>query len=231
MLFLSVTKAELQENIVKLYLRLNGYITNSLIIHSSEKFKNKSQIDIIAVRFPFHAQDDRIVGPCQFLQIPANTTDVIIGEVKGGKEKNQFNESLRKDVEALTKLIKWLGVSKKGEIPKIVKWLQQETEPKEIAKLADFPALVLDKQISLRPIVFNVDDSKLRNNKSRFVPGQEMLNYIWKCFRPASDRLTCSVEYPKNMWGPEFTPIVTYFKDQNRNSVGKPEDLYKHFGV
>ncbi len=150
-----------------MFLRLNGYITTGLIIHSDKKGNNKTQIDLIAVRFPFHNQEDRIVNDCEYLQIPTTTIDIIIGKVKGGEEKNQFNPSLRNDHDAIEKLIKWIGIVKPIQLKEIVDWLTDELRPKEVNKFEDFLQLNIDNKYSIRPMIFNLADPKPRNNQKR----------------------------------------------------------------
>ena len=53
----SKEESNIQENLVKLYLRLNGYFTTGFIIHSN-KNKIKSEIDNISIRFPNNTQND-----------------------------------------------------------------------------------------------------------------------------------------------------------------------------
>src|SRR5271154_6799437 len=87
----AVNKGKLQESIVTLYLRLNGYFTTSLIVHHSEVGKNTTDLDVLAVRFPWHSQPDRQVGSAPELECPDAGIDLIIGEVKSVGEPLQFN--------------------------------------------------------------------------------------------------------------------------------------------
>jgi len=224
-----MTKSQFQEDIVKLFLRLNGYITTSLIIHSEQQGKNKTQIDVIASRFPFHSQEDRQVTSSPYLEIPSDSIDIILGEVKGGNEKNQFNSALR-DRDSLEKLVKWIGIVSAEQTADIVNWLETELKPKEVNKLGTFPVLKVNSY-SLRPIVFNLDSAAPRANEKKIVYGELILNYIWECFRPENQRATCSTTYPLNMWGHDLEPIVAYFKDKTKTSVGSIEDLYKNFNL
>ena len=224
-----MTLSEFQEDIAKLFLRLNGYVTTGLIIHSDKKGNNKTQIDLVAVRFPFHNQEDRVIQSSEYLQIPPTTIDIIIGEVKGGEEKNQFNPSLRGDHDAIEKLVKWIGVIPQERNNEIIDWLTEEFRTKEVNKLADFPNLTIDNTYSIRPMVFNLDDPQPRNTQKRFVYGDLMLKYIWDCFRPENERETCSTTYPLNLWGHSLTTIVEYFKDKARTAPGTALDLYRYF--
>ncbi len=226
-----MTLSEFQEEIVKLFLRLNGYITSSLIIHSDKRGKNKTQIDLIAVRFPLHSQQDRIITSTEYLQIPTGRIDIIIGEVKAGNEKNQFNAALRGDRDAVEKLIKWIGIIDDENLDKVVDWLVAELKPKEVNELSDFPECVIGGLYSVRPMIFNLDGSKPRDNQKRFVYGQLMLDYIWECFRPDNERMTCSTTYPLNLWGPALLPIVEYFKDRNKTNPETVFELYDFFNL
>ncbi len=225
-----MTKSQLQEDIVKLFLRLNGYVVNGLIIHSPVPGKSKTELDVIAVRFPYHNQKDRHVDSSPYLTIPSGSIDVIIGEVKGGNAKSQFNSALRDDKDSLAKLINWLGFVPPEKVSDIVNWLEAELKPKENNKLDDFPAFKIDNY-SLRPIVFNLDAGVPKDNQKRIVYGKLVLEYIWECFRPENQRDSCSVTYPLNMWGHDLEPIVAYFKNKNMASAGSITDLYTHFNL
>lgn len=61
-------KSNIQENLVKLYLRLNGYFSTGFIIHSSEN-KINSEIDNISVRFPLHHQNDTEHNSSDYLNV------------------------------------------------------------------------------------------------------------------------------------------------------------------
>lgn len=73
-------KSTIQEQLATLYLRLNGYFTTGYIIHSGEK-KIEGELDILAVRFPLHKQDDTEHNSSEYLELAENI-DIIIAEVK-----------------------------------------------------------------------------------------------------------------------------------------------------
>ena len=50
-------RPHVQEALVHLYLRLNGYFVSGFIVHSSDHGKNKTQIDALAVRHSFNSED------------------------------------------------------------------------------------------------------------------------------------------------------------------------------
>ena len=62
-----MNKSVIDEYLVSLYFRLNGYITTSLIIHSSEWGQTSTDIDLIAIRHPYHKQDEREIEPSAFM--------------------------------------------------------------------------------------------------------------------------------------------------------------------
>jgi hypothetical protein len=87
-------KGKVQDLIVTLYLRLNGYFTSGLIVHHPDTGKNITDVDVLAVRFPWHAQPDREVGPAPELKCTPEQIDIIIGEVKSDSSE-EFMGKLR----------------------------------------------------------------------------------------------------------------------------------------
>jgi hypothetical protein len=225
---------DIQEDLVKLYLRLNGYFTTGLIIHSPTLGRNQTELDTIAVRFPFHNQPDRLISCSEYLQIPKGTIDIIIGEVKSGGEQIQFNTALRNDRTSLEKLINWLGAFDTDEVNEINNMLQTALTPKPINTPDNFGNILFKGKsgnYSIRPIVFSLDRPQPKKNQSRYIYGQLMLDFIWECFRPDTTRQSCSTIYNLNMWGHSLLPIIEYFKDDTKVSVGNIQDYYKHFGL
>jgi hypothetical protein len=55
--------------LAKLYLRLCGYFTTGLILHSARRGQNKGEIDCLAVRHPWHDQAARMLDLPRFLDI------------------------------------------------------------------------------------------------------------------------------------------------------------------
>jgi len=227
-----MTRQDIQEDLVKLFLRLNGYFTTGLIIHSPTYGKNQTELDTVAIRFPFHNQPDRIVGCSEYLQIPIDTIDIIIGEVKSGMERIQFNAALRDDKTAIEKLVNWLGAFDADESIRVIDILQKALTPEQINTPANFKGFSFQSKTgnySIRPIIFSIDRPEPKRNQARFISGQLMLDFIWECFRPEAIRNSCSTVYGLNMWGHSLLPIVEYFKDDRRQTVGTIDDYYKHF--
>lgn len=225
--------SDLQEELVKLFLRLNGYFTTGLILHSKVYGQNLTEIDVIGIRLPYHKQQDRVVPSCEYLQMPNNTIDIILGEVKGGFEQNQFNSSLRKDRSAVEKMVYWIGAFNEEEIDAVVDKIVYLIQPSPINTPKDFKTLNIKAScgnFSLRPIVFAPDAGVPKRNQTRFVYGQLIVDYIWECFRPERMRDECSTVYNYEMWGSSIYPIVEYFKDRSRTSRGTVSELYAHLG-
>jgi DNA-binding CsgD family transcriptional regulator len=224
---------DIQEDLVRLFLRLNGYFATGLIIHSPILGDNKTELDIIGVRFPFHSQVDRTVECCTYLQIPDNTIDIIIGEVKSGEQRLQFNPGLRQDRATIEKLIDWIGAVEPAEKNRVIDEVAIAMIPQEKNTPDRFREIRTTNSvgaISIRPIVFSLDRDRPGKNQPRFVFGQLILDYIWECFRPQDIRSTCSTIYDFQMWGHSLMPIVEYFKNESKNNAGNMEEYYRHFG-
>ncbi|MEE9214556.1 MAG: hypothetical protein V3U54_07140 [Thermodesulfobacteriota bacterium] len=85
-------KSTLQEKLAALYLRLNGYFVSGFIVHAPIEYQNaagetrrvKTELDILAVRFPFNREPERVVLPSTYIDVSNSHIDNVIGEVKGG---------------------------------------------------------------------------------------------------------------------------------------------------
>jgi hypothetical protein len=74
-----MTRSHIQEKLVALYLRLNGYTTSGLILHSPEDESVEGEIDLIGVQFIHHSQPDRIIGCSEELDIPSDSfVDILV---------------------------------------------------------------------------------------------------------------------------------------------------------
>ena len=75
-------RSVLEEELLQLYLRLNGYFVTGFIVHSSIHGRNKTEVDALAVRFPYNAEPERGLGPSPLLEPSATLLDLLICEVK-----------------------------------------------------------------------------------------------------------------------------------------------------
>lgn len=220
-------RAKLQECLASLYLRLNGYFVSGFIVHSPQidKKTNRTQIDVLAVRFPHNSEPDRGVSPSEYLQISDDRTDILICEVKGGEEKLQFNRALRDDPHAVATTLRWIGAFTKPEINKLVKPVIDILSPQVHDTSESFREHAFGRRYRLRAVLFAPDRPYPRRNQPRFIPGEELVSYLWRCFREDEPRLECATRYDYGLWG-EYEGIVRCFK-----SVGCKPTMQEIYGA
>src|ERR1035437_5096815 len=68
---------------------------SGFIVHSPVAWRNKTEIDVLAVRFPKNAEPERGVSAAEELVAADGVIDIVIGEVKSRGRQLQFNEALR----------------------------------------------------------------------------------------------------------------------------------------
>lgn len=212
-------KSQIQENICKLYLRLNGYFTNSLIIHSPGESKgNRTDIDLLGIRFPNHKQTDRGFDYDEKLEIDCKCIELIIGEVKGQEEDLKFNKSIRQKYpdEIIKKLFNWVGMFSDIKLESVIEDYRNLIQTKEVYNAEDR----FDKTYSinggtvrLRPIIFGVDRDNLKPNQLWHITGKMMIDFFWRCFKEEIECRDCQLKYDYKLWGAEFEPIIRYFKE------------------
>lgn len=218
----------LQEKLVRLYLRLNGYFLTSFIAHSPDYGKNATEVDCIGVRFPFHSQSEREMGSSKFLQIPEKTVDVIICEVKGGSVPVSFNRALRSNkMQCIRKIIDWIGIVNDKDAQKISKSVHKLLCRPEEGAEPRFKEVRI-KCFSIRLILFAMDRSASPGNRAKYIHGQEVVDYIWRCLRPETPRAQCSTKYNYEGWG-ELADLVKYFKEKDDDGAGTVNDIYDYF--
>ncbi len=215
-----MTQAQVEEALVTLYLRLNGYFTSGFIVHS--ELQIRTQVDVMAVRFPFSREPERGVGPAHELDPSDEFTDILIGEVKGRGPQLQFNEALRKP-EAVARMLRWIGLFEDEEIPELVGRVLGALDPSPGAETP--PTVLGPRNTRIRALLFCPECSKRRKNQAFFLPGPPLFDYIWRCFRPPEPRESCSVRYDFGAWGLGLEAIVRYFKDESRVEPGTFEEL------
>ncbi len=208
-------KSTIQEQLATLYLRLNGYFTTSYIIHSDKKQIN-GEIDIIAVRFPFHKQDDTEHNSSSFLEL-SSYIDIIIAEVKSKGKNLQFNECLKQSDthEPLQKLLRWTGVFMDKDIDNIAREVNTLVQPKENSKFEKFRSTkILETRfgkVKVRPILFSPERNEI-NNTNKFVNWIEINDFVWFCLCPAENRKLCGTRYDFTAWGQGLNEIVKAYK-------------------
>ncbi len=227
----SKEKSNIQENLVKLYLRLNGYFTTGFIIHSSDN-KINSEIDNISIRFPNHNQSDTEHNSSEYLGFSKNI-DIIISEVKSKGVKLQFNKSLyeKNCIQNWYKLLSWIGVFKSSQIETISDEIIRLIKPVQNSKLKDFRVIEDIKTdfglVNLRAILFSPE--KISNNSSdKIINWTEINDFIWLCLCPNEKRINCGTNYDLTAWGTEFEYIVEVYKSRKdeQNKLKNIEELY-----
>jgi hypothetical protein len=221
------TKPEVHEALATLYLRLNGYFTTGLVLHSEVRGQNRGEVDCLAVRFPAHSQRERGVASAPFLAIRPDEVDLVICEVKSSVDGLRFNDSLLKDPpEALRSLLRWSGVfhpSKVNDIADRLCPLLSFASP-------DAARGVVEAGCRVRPLLCcpSCDASKCGDRWCLL--GGELFRYVGECLNPMEPRPECATRYNFELWGKILSPLVTYFKDLSRGTLGTLEGLYQHLG-
>lgn len=223
-------KNRLQERLVALYLRLNGFFQTGLIVHSEEHGNNRTEIDRIAVRFPHHRQDDRQVDFCEKLGKPGAATELLIVEVKNGTPV--FNPALhdasRNPASNLEKILSWAGLFDSSEMENITSSLITSLRNSKNGVYEPVHAGTAENQINVQPISVSFEGREDFINAGGIV-GQDVIDYIWQCLCPGERRPTCSTTYAFNNWGYEYEDLVTFFKERDANP--SIEEVYIHFNI
>jgi hypothetical protein len=215
-------RSSAQEALVRLYLRLNGFFTSGLIIHSNLHGKNVAEIDALAVRLPYHNEPEREIEPSQFLDPTSGITDLLICEVKSRGQSLQFNESFRNSLGAIRTVLRWSGLFKESEVNDLAPLLQSGIIPGNQPKDCFF-ILPSPRDIRIRPMLCSPERQEKKNNQTWFLHGNEIFTYIWNCLCPNNQRGSCATQYDFTSWGKELMPIVKYFK--GRRHIGNPGNI------
>lgn len=225
-------KSTIQEQLATLYLRLNGYFTTGYIIHSDEK-KIEGELDILAVRFPLHKQDDTEHNSSKYLELAENI-DVIIAEVKSKGQPLQFNDCLKQQnsLEPLQKLLFWIGVLEDDKIDQIATEINTLVQTKENSQQKTFRSTQIIAtrfgNLAIRPILFSPERINI-NNTDKFINWTELNDFIWLCLCPAEPRMKCGTRYDFTAWGQGFNEIIKVYKDRQKtqNKFQTIDEIYK----
>lgn len=203
------------EYLAKLYLRLKGYYVNNLIIHSADKGSSGSELDIIAVRLPFHLQKDRQVLIEDFLNSSSSSVQVIIADVKNYAKWRalEYNKGLRRNDDSIGKMLEWIGCFQEVT-PKIVEEIKFLLNLHDSKKLENFPVYSCSNSIGnfeLKFTFFCPQLSPWTDVGYKYVDGEEMMNFIWTCLNDQTVIDTCSRKYNTSGWM-ELELYVLFFK-------------------
>ena len=221
-----MTLKEIHEGLVTLYLRLNGYFTAGFIVHSSIRSHVKTELDVLAVRFPHAIEREREVSCAAELRVPSDLTDLLVCEVKSGRyAEPQFNAPLRNDPFAIAAVLRRFGAFPDAAVPKLACDLQTQLQPSRLAGANNFACVSRDK-VQVRAILFAVSRISRDPSQAPFIHGQHLLDYIWRCLRPTRPRPKCSTLYNYELWGdPNLVRMVRYFKSRRSMTPGSITDF------
>ena len=207
-------KSEIQETLVSLYLRLNGYFVSGFIVHAPgiDSAGNRTQVDALAIRLPYNSEPEREVMPSEYLQIPTGTTDIALCEVKGGHEALQFNQGLR-GPDAIRSVLRWIGAFEEKEMERLLEPVREILTPRDPDTPEAFRTVrSADDRYQLRAILFAPDRPEPRKNQTRYVGGTEIVEFINKCLRAQATRQHCATRYDFGLWGGLYEPIIRLAK-------------------
>lgn len=219
-------KSRVQENLLSLYLRLNGYFITGFIMHSAKRGQNLTEIDLLAVRFPYNTEPERQVGTDISLETSNDAIDLAICEVKSRGQQLQFNRTLLASPDRIAGVLRWAGVYQEQEIvelaPQVLKALSTDNQFS-----AEIPCIVGPRQTRIRGLLCCPELNSRRNNQPRFLTGATILGFISRCLCPTEQRSTCATRYDFSLWGP-YEDIVRYIKSTDPEDFGTINDLYAY---
>lgn len=221
-----MNRSDIQEQLATLYLRLNGYFTSGFIVHApraeyndaGELRRNRSELDVLAVRFPHNAEPEREVGPSPFLDVSSEFIDILICEVKGGTNKApQFNSGLRQNPNSVRSVLRWVGLYDDEQIvkliPPVIKILATQNPNDHESYREYIPSEEINRGLKtrIRAILFAPDRPPSQRGQTKFIHGEEMIDYIWLCLQPDKPRLNCETRYDFGLWS-GHEQLVRFFK-------------------
>ena len=213
---------EIYETLAALYLRLGGYFTTGLIIHSESKGNNRGEVDWLAIRMPFHNQDARAVKTPDFLGEFDGHTDLLICEVKSSRIG--FNESLR-SCDNLGDVLRWAGVIPEDKIAgvaaRLLPLLHDDASPQAVREG------VTESTVRVSPLLCYPSVPADQNDGWRLTE-EEIFGFIDSCLDPKKAPATCARRYPYEMWGSSFEHIVRWFKGRKKEEPLTAAELVRH---
>ena len=224
-----MNKSDVQETLFTLFLRLNGYFLTGYISHAPLHRGNRTEIDTLAVRFPYHSEPCLNILPCPALKVPANAVDCLICEVKGGNGRINFNAAFREDERSIRDALCRIGVFKPNDVEGVIPQIVTLLYPTTLRNQAGFPTIPFYKgRVQLRFILVAAEQEREGKSDCPYLYGDDLIQDIWKHFRPETSRVECDTRYNRDLWGEEYKTLVKYFKDRERQAPGSLEDIYEY---
>jgi hypothetical protein len=217
-----MNKSDLQEQLLRLYLRLNGFFTSGFIVHSHESMKNKTEIDTVAVRFPNSCEPERQVGPDPWLELSNRYIELAICEAK---TKVRFNRALYSGTGQIEALLRWAGMFNLAEViqlaPQVRAILVPESKPSPIIRRTEpYNGLVI------RSLLFCPELDCPAKNQSWFVGSEAIFPFIFRCLSPRFEPPTFGRRYGAGQWA-EHAELVDFFKTWPNDEPPTYKDLEK----
>lgn len=217
-------KSTIQEDLVSLYLRLNGFFVTRFIVHSPIHGENRTELDALALRLPFSSEPERKVGPDTLLDLSEKHTDLALCEVKSKGQAFQFNRALFAEPAAVATVLRWTGLFEVQEIDGLAAAVADALKPIDPAR-SEPPTVIGPRGIRIRGLLFSPEASSRRKNQPWFVTGPDVLRYVWTCLCPSTPRSSCATTYDFRLWG-DHERIVRYFKSRSTKGPGDIDALY-----
>lgn len=216
-------KPQVQETLVHLYLRLNGYFVTGFIVHSEIQGANKSQLDGVAVRHRWSREPEREVTPSPF--IFRHCTDLLLCEVKSG-ENARFNSSLVDDLAAVECVLRWTGLLTEREVVTTAKRLQPLLKPNACRRRCAAGVKIRRGNLCVRALRCVPEMADSTKSDLWVLAGDEIISYLTKCLHTPRQNGLCSQQYDYGAWGPLFEPIVRCFKNETPpTTIGEIYDM------
>ncbi len=219
----SKTKSRIQEQLLSLYLRLNGFFVTGFIVHSPTHGNNNTEVDVLAVRFPNNNEPERQIKSDPLLDLSNNYIDLAICEVKSKRQPLQFNSALTSTSGTIASVLRWAGMFNEDEVLQLAPLVQSAFVPKNLTR-GNIPTVVGSNQVRVRGFISSPERVNRRINQPWFITGSDTFRFISQCLCSVVPRLNCATTYDFGLWG-EYETIVRYVKRQGEEG-GTIEGLY-----
>lgn len=219
-------KSKIQEDLVTLYLRLNGFFASSFIVHSPVHGQNFTEVDVLAVRHPFSSEPEREIGPHELLDVSQKYTELVLCEVKSNGQKMHFNPALLEGTDRVQSVLRWSGLFPEKEIEPLAKDLVSAL-CKQSESFDGPPTVLATREVRIRGLMFNPERNRRHpKNDSWYIDGSALMQYVWQCFCPQTPRHSCATTYDLQAWG-HLEVFVRYFKSRDASGgPGSMKDVY-----
>jgi hypothetical protein len=215
---------DLPELITTLYLRLNGFFTSGLVLHSEVWGQDNGDVDCLAVWHPFHDQSEREVAPDPFLELGVRR-ELLLCEVKSSTAALSFNDRLRSAPRALDSALRWSGLipseQLKETVDRLLPLLQDGVSVDEVRAGVELDG------VRIRALLCCPGCDSEPERPRWCIRGAAMLDYINRCLNPRAPREKCSTRYSFKLWGGFLAPLVEYVKSLPSDQPPSIADLRK----